>query len=139
MEDFKLPKDLSGLELELAARAIPEPSPELRGRVMLAIRQESVESPAVDAAGTWRFAAAVAAALLLLLNVSMSVANHADWDVWGRPQKQDVASVARKLRETVPELSEREALRVARVMGSGAPLVLAPCPKERPSWWAPME
>ncbi len=139
MEDFRLPEDLSGLEQELATRAIPEPSPGLRGRVMAAIRQESVESPAVELAGIWRFAAAVAAVLLLLLNLSMSVANHADWDVWGRPQQQDIASVARKLRETVPELSEREAFRVALVMESGPPLILAPCPKGRSGWWLALE
>ena len=103
--------------------------------VMAAIRQESVESPAATLAGVWRFAAAAAAVLLLLLNVSMSAANHADWDVWGRPQQQDTASVARKLRQTVPELSEREARRVARVMASGSPLILAPCPKQPSGRW----
>ena len=135
MEDFRLPKDLSRLEQELAARAIPEPSPELRDRVVAAIRQESIEMPTVGLAGTWRFAAAVAAVLLLLLNVSMSAANHADWDVWGRPQQQDTASVARKLRETVPELSEREALRLACSMQSTSPLIPAVRPKEHSGWW----
>ncbi len=139
MEDFRLPTDLSGLEQELAARAIPEPSPELRGRVMAAIRQETVESPAAGLAGIWRFAAAVAAVLVLLLNLSMSVTNRRVWDVRGQPQQQDVAAVARKLRQIVPELSEEEAFRVVNTMESGPRLVLMPYPRGRPDWRTPLE
>lgn len=135
MDDLQLPEELAGLEQRLAARPLPEPSPGLRGRVMAAICQEGLRhSPVGASAGVWRFAAAVAALLMLCLNLSMTVANHADWDVWGGPGRRDVASRARQLREGVPELSEPEALRVARVMDSGSRLIPAPDLRRRRRW-----
>jgi hypothetical protein len=131
MEDFRLPKELTDLEQQLAARALPEPSPELRGRVITAIRQKTVEGPALGVTGAWRFAAALAAALLLMLNLSMSVANRAERDGWRRPQqqKQDTAAAARKLAQIVPELSEQEAFRTVLLLQNDPPLILAPCPR----------
>ena len=121
MDNLELPKDLADLEQRLAARPMREPSPELRGRIMAAMRRQPAEP-----AGIWRFAAAAAALLLLLLNLSMSAANCADWAVWERPRQQDVASSARRLREVVPELSEQEARYITRALESGPRLVMLP-------------
>lgn len=132
MDDPELPGDLADLEKELAARPVPEPSRRLRGRVMAAMRRDSVGALPVEPVALWRFAAIAGALLLLLLNLSMSVANHADWDVSGQPLHRNVASAARKLREAVPELSEREALRITLVMQSGSRLVPMPDLKGRP-------
>jgi len=136
MDDLRLPEDLQELERKLAARAMAEPSPGLRDRVIAAIRQESAHPRhAGEAISLWRFAAAVAANLLLCLNLYMSVAKHADWDVWGERGQVDVTSAAELLREAVPELSEQEASRMARVMASGSRLILVPDLKGHSGWW----
>ena len=132
MDDLGLPEDLADLEQRLAARPMPEPSPALRERIMVAVRGQPVGSPPAEPAGIWRFAAAAAALLLLLLNLSMSLANDADWAVRERPREQDVASSARRLREIVPELSEREARYITLALESGSRLVMAPDLKRRP-------
>jgi len=132
MANLELPKDLADLEQRLAARPMPEPSPELPERIMAAMRRQPVGSPPAEPAGIWGFAAAAAAMLLLLLNLSMSAANCTDWEVWERPRQQDVASSARKLREIVPELSEQEARYLTRAMESGSRLVMMPDLKTRP-------
>lgn len=134
MGQFELPEDLADLERVLASRPIPPPSPDLRGRVIAAIRRRSAGGPPGESISIWRFTAAVTAVLALCLNLSMSAANHADWDVWPRPQQRDVSSVARELSEAVPELSEQEAFRVALVMESCSRLILAPDLKGRSRW-----
>jgi hypothetical protein len=132
MDNLELPKDLADLEQRLAARSMPEPSPELRDRIITAIRRQSVGSPPAEPAGIWTFAAAAGALLLLLLNLSMSAANCTDWEVWERPRQEDVASAARRLREVLPELSEQEARYLTRAMESGSRLVMMPDLKRRP-------
>jgi hypothetical protein len=61
------------LERELAGR-LPGPTAEFRQRVLAAVRRE------LSPNDFWRFAALVAAAALLAINLSMSVANHASWN-----------------------------------------------------------
>jgi hypothetical protein len=75
MSSPELPADLAELEARLERRARPDPPAGLRERVLAAVRREG----RVDAGGFWRFAAAVAAAAVLLINLSMSAANDTDW------------------------------------------------------------
>ena len=132
-----LPRELAQLQVELAARPLPEPPAGLRDRVLAGVRRGAHGAPPVAAwGGLGRFAAAVAALLLLCMNLSMSAVNRTDWDVWGCTERADVASQARELRQLLPELPEREASRIARVMGTGRPLPLLPQIKGRPAWAA---
>jgi hypothetical protein len=75
MSSPELPADLAELETRLERLARNDPPAGLRERVLAAVRRDG----RVDAGGFWRFAAAVAAAAVLLINLSMSAANDADW------------------------------------------------------------
>jgi hypothetical protein len=63
----------------------------------------------------WRHAFAVAAALLLWVNLSMSVANNTTWPLAAGPDRAGLDETAERIRALAPELSEREARRQALV------------------------
>jgi hypothetical protein len=105
--DGELPPDLEELERRLTARRPTGPPAELRRRVLTAVRRASGEGEG----GFWRYVAGVAAAALLAVNLSMSVANNTDWHLRGTPGPSEAG--ADRAREVVPELSEREARRQA--------------------------
>jgi hypothetical protein len=123
-----LPPDLLALERELTARPRPEPSAELRARVLAAVsRERPAPRPEPVRIGFARFAAAAAAAALLAINLSASVANDSDWRL--RPADgTDLATVADRIRELAPDLSEREARRQALMVRTAAGLSPAPAP-----------
>jgi hypothetical protein len=104
----ELPPDLAELERLLSRRRRPAPPADLRQRVLAAVRRAS----AGEVAGFWRFAAGVAAAALLAINLSMSAAGNTDWHLAGEPAP-DCAASADRIHEVLPELSEREARRQA--------------------------
>jgi hypothetical protein len=135
MQDSGMPNDLAELEQRLAGRSRPDPAPQLRDRILAAIRREAIGPAPVEArAGLWQFAATAAALLLVCLNLTMCVVNHTDWDVWGRAEPVDVASQAQQLRQALPELSESEALGVAQVMASSRRLLPMPDLRGRHGW-----
>jgi hypothetical protein len=82
-----LPPELAELERRLQQRHKQEPSASLRQRVLDAGRGREP----VAAGGFWRFAAAVVAAALLAINLSMSAANNTDWRLAGDAPRGDVA------------------------------------------------
>ena len=130
-----LPEELAQLEEELAARPLPEPPPGLRGRILAAVRNRApAPSPVAVRGGLLPFAAAVAALLLVCMNLSMSAVNRTDWDVWGSTERVDVATQARELQQLLPDLPEGEASRIALVMGRRRPLLLVPEIKGGHAW-----
>ena len=70
LTDNPLPDDLAAIERQLQSDAC-EPTPALRDQVMARVQSELDTSPQP---GFWRFAAAVAAVVVLLINQSVSVA-----------------------------------------------------------------
>jgi hypothetical protein len=73
MEPEPLPPDLRELEEQLARRPLPEPAADFRARVLVAV---NAASPTESAHGTsWRRLLPVAAALMLVLNLALSVEN----------------------------------------------------------------
>ena len=126
-----LPDDLSDLELELTRRRQPPPAG-LRNRVMAAVVRE-LNRPALGErrAGMWQFAAAVAAAMLLAVNLSMSVANNTEWGPARQIDQQKVAALARRIGGLAPQLPEREPVRQAWLLQSS--LHVTPLPAARPS------
>jgi hypothetical protein len=104
-----LPPDLADLERRLARRNSPPLPGELRQRVLAAVRRAS------DGHDFWRFAAGVAAAALLAINLSMSVANDTDWHLIDAPVPRDTGA-AEQLGALLPELSPQEARRQALLM-----------------------
>ena len=122
-----LPPDLLALERELAARPQPGPSAELRARVLMAARRElTMPRPNPARRDFGRFAAATAAAALLAINLSASLANNTDWHL--RAPADGPAAAADRIRELAPDLPEREARRQALLLRAAAGLAAAPVP-----------
>jgi hypothetical protein len=122
-----LPPDLLALERELTNRPEPGPPGELRARVLDAVsRERPTPRPESVRGGFARFAAATAAAALLAINLSASVANDTDWHL--RPAGPASADDIDRIRELVPDLPEREVRRQALLLRSAAGLTAAPRP-----------
>ena len=138
MNPPELPEDLAELERRLAARPRPEPSDDLRRRVMDAVRAELAGASAIPLKtprrlSTWEFAAAVAAAVVLALNLAVSGANDMDWT--GSESESltpDPATVA-ALRQLMPGLTDDEVRGRWLLMQAGRHLVMAPPPPPSPA------
>jgi hypothetical protein len=125
MTPDRLPPDLLALERELAARPRSDPPADLRPRVLAAVGRELPGPRPVPAPyRLGRFAAATAAAALLAINLSASVANDTDWRL--AAPTADVRDIAARVRALNPELSDREALREAILLHTSAGLAPAP-------------
>ena len=140
MSEDDLPPDLTALERELSAAAPPAP-PQLRPRVLAAVRQERRRA----SRSPWRVAAA-AAAVLLWANLSMSLTGNFALPSRGAPDAARLETTARRLRDLAPDLPAGEAYRQALLAQSGPGLAPAPAPsspervqrrKERRPWDTP--
>ena len=127
MPEHELPDDLSRLEEGLAARPRPAPSEDLKRRVMAAVRSELARGAAAPRRrlSTWEFAAAVAAAVLFWMNLSMVVASDTRMDLCGPPPNGTEAAVAALCR-LLPDMPDREARRQVAMLRAGSRLVPAP-------------
>jgi len=125
---MELPDDLLRLEAALAGRQKAEPSPSLRGRVLGAVRAEFGRTASRRSArpGFWSFAAGAAAAALICANVAAPLTRATDCGLRRAPAPEHLRAAARQIREALPELTEREALRQALLLEAGAPA--APLP-----------
>ena len=119
MTDPDLPADLAELERRLADRPRVGPSGGLGPRVLGAARLVLRPRPA---AASWRSWAALAAAVLVGVNLSMSVAANADWQLTADVEPEQIDATADRLRAAAPELSERELRRQALLYRAGAGL-----------------
>lgn len=128
MEPHELPEELAAIERQLAARTRPQPSEALRGRVMAAVRRELRTSPAPARRPltAWNCALAAAAAVILLLNLSVMSTNSAVFAIHPSGDGADTLATAEALRRLVPEMSEEQALGQAVLLRAGSGLVLAP-------------
>lgn len=119
---MELPDDLLRLEAALAGRPRPEPTPEFRARVLGAVRAELARPVSRRTArrSFWSFAAAAAAAALVCANFAMSLTRDTDCGFRHRPAA-DLRAAARDIRELLPEMTEREALRQAVLLRAGPP------------------
>jgi hypothetical protein len=133
MDSFDLPPELSEVERRLIERRSPQPSAALRERILAAMRNERKPKRA-----TWQFVAAVAAAVLLILNLDLSLANLRAWSETQRIDSEGVAATARMLRQRHPDLSEPEAYQFALILRSPPALPLSLPPvfllEGEPSW-----
>ena len=103
MDPFDLSPELAEVERRLAARGHPQPPADFRRRVLSALRDEpTVRRP------VWSLAVA-AAAVLLLLNLAMSLENHRAGPRAPRDVGVDVSTAAGEMRQRHPDLSEQEA------------------------------
>ena len=120
MNDPELSPELAHLERRLATRSRIEPPPNLGPRVLaatqIALRRET---------GTWRAWAAMAAAVLLGINLSMSVAADTSWNLGPTADPGAVEAVADRLRALSPDLPEDEIRRLMLLTKAGSQLIPA--------------
>ncbi|MFO0841921.1 MAG: hypothetical protein U0797_05900 [Gemmataceae bacterium] len=128
MRDDPLPPDLAALERDLEGRLDAEPPAALRRRVLAALGRELADRPRRL---SWRPALA-AAAVLLWINLSMSVTNNASWP-GDEGFEGDRVETARRIRDLVPGLPQSEVNRQALLARSSPRLVpTAPSPYRLP-------
>jgi hypothetical protein len=123
MTGDELPPDLAAFEQDFRARTRSEPTAVLRQRVLTAVRQELRKRQRRSA---WQFAAALAAAALLWINFSMSVANNVSWPFTTRVDDERLQATAGRIHGLVPELPETEVYRQAFLAQVASPPVPAP-------------
>src|SRR5688500_11427477 len=113
MSDSELPDDLAALEQALSARRGPDGGAELRSRVLRAMGGEARrrDLPWRPLRKGGRYLAA-AAAVLLWINLSMSMVANTEWRA-PVAADYDADRLAARIRALAPELSQRESRRQA--------------------------
>ncbi|MDB5293271.1 MAG: hypothetical protein JWL69_4512 [Phycisphaerales bacterium] len=131
MSPDRLPEELAQLERRLYGRVSESPSAELRGRIMGAVTRElASEMPSKRAGGRdWEFLAAIAAVLLIGLNLSafVSSSTHSVPRPMLSVNQTNANSIA--LRRLSPDLSEAEARRMSVLLAAGEGLDCVPTPR----------
>ena len=125
VESTGLPAELEQLELALFRRPLPGPSDGFRERVVSSVnvqlRQASRESG-------WGWVAALAAGVVLWMNLSMSATLATDFGLEGRSRGPSIEELAEEIRTVFPEISEEEAVLHAISVRAAADLVPHPVP-----------
>jgi hypothetical protein len=108
---------------------------------MAAVRRElsAAPVPARRPLTAWKCALAAAAAVILLLNLSVMSTSSAAFSLRTPGDGTDTLATAEALRRLVPELSQDEAIGQAVILRAGAGLVLAPELKPSLSLRMPLE
>jgi len=136
MEDEQLSAELEELERDLAGRPRAEPSADLRERVIEGVQAELRRRKARNG---WAFAAAVAAAALVWINLSLSATLGTDYGPRRVRPRPPVDRMAQQIQQLLPELSDCEALRQAVLLEAGwdlpryPVLLAAPAALRRPA------
>jgi hypothetical protein len=123
MGDMQLPSDLEQLERDLAERWLPAASSNLRERVLTDLR---TRLRAERSRSRWQFALAVAATVLLWMNLSMSATQATDFGFHPGEPAESVETIAKQIEQLVPELSPEDARREAILLRAGASLICLP-------------
>ncbi len=130
MENPRLPPELERLERDLVERPSPAPSGELRDRVLRGVEAELGPDQTGSANGRsngwWTFAVAMAATVLVWLNLSLSAAHATSYGLHLAAEPQSVDLAARQIRDLLPEISRRDAQRYAAVLQAGSNLIGSP-------------
>ena len=121
----ELPDNLADLERHLAARPFAEPNAALRQRVLTSVRGEL----ASETKSRWRYAATLAAAVLLGANLSLSAALNGSWP-HDSFNADDLDATAARLRQLDSEMSEQEARRQALLLQARSQLTFMPSPEQ---------
>ena len=123
MEEWQLSAELQELERALAGRPLPGPSAHLREKVLGDVRRR----PPPDRGKTrWQFAVAVAATVLLWLNLSLAATRATDCGLRPGGPGQSIETARRQIEELLPELSPEQSRRQAILLRAGSALVLCP-------------
>jgi hypothetical protein len=123
-DDFQLPPDLERIEQALAARPREVPSAHLKERCLHSLQLEVRRQ---RASSRWMFAAALAATVLVGLNLAISASQATDFGLRLDGRQLSIEKTAAEIRRLLPDVPPREAARQAMLFHSGAGIV--PCPK----------
>jgi hypothetical protein len=115
--------DLGAFERRLTGRPMPEPSLAVRSRVLRAV---NVELPPASSASArhsrpslFAFAAGLAAAMLIAVNLSLIAASVTRFGLEPSPPLRSLSADVLALRQVCPELSMSDATRAALVLEGG--------------------
>ncbi len=122
-DDFQLPPELQRLERALLALPREQPSSQLKERCLHSLR---VELGRPQSGSRWAFAIAIAASVLVGLNLSLSATQATDYGYRRDVRQLSVEKTAAEIRRLLPDVSPREAARQAVLLHSGSTIV--PCP-----------
>jgi len=94
MDAESMPQDLAELENRLRNRSDAEPAIDLRDRVMRAVAVELARPVRSAPIGRWDnlYWAAVAAGVLIVLNISMLFASQDEFSIWPAPSAHQMTS-----------------------------------------------
>ena len=119
MENHDLPPDLQELERDLAGRPRPVPPAALRQRVIGGVRAELRRNGSRNG---WTFAAGLAAAVVVWVNLSLSATLATGFGSKRGGTGPPVEKVAEQIQQLLPELSDEEARRQAVLLQAGSDL-----------------
>ncbi len=123
MENFPLPPELDRLERHLAARERPRPSDQAKQRLLCSLRAELRRS---QARSRWAFAVAMAAIVLVWLNLSQCATQATDCGLGLDGLHAPVENGAEQIRQLLPDLTPREAMREAILLRAGTGVIACP-------------
>jgi hypothetical protein len=124
MDDFSLPLELQRLERQLVARERPQPSHQAKQRWLCSVR---AELRPLQARGRWAFAIAMAATVLVWLNLSLCATQATDCGLGLGGSHEPLEGGAQQIHQLLPDLSPREVMRQAVLVRAGSTVV--PCPR----------
>ena len=104
----QLPPELAELESSLASRRRVEADDDLRRDVLVGVRAE-LHDPLQTSNNWWSFAAAVAACLLLGLNLAIASVSVSDYSPDANVDTADVDKATKLLQDLLPELTDEQA------------------------------
>ena len=120
----ELPLELQQVEQDLAARPRGEPSQELKRRCLQDLQSELRRQRREC---RWAFAAAIAASLLVGLNLSLSASQATDFGFRPDGREESVQEMAAEIERLLPDFAPREAMRQAMLLRAASSVV--PCPE----------
>jgi len=123
MEDYPLPPELEQLERHLAARERSQPPRALKQQVLHGMRADLRR---LQARSRWTFAAAMAATVLVWLNLSLCASQATDYGLELDGRHQSLGNDAEQIQQLFPDLPPREAMRQAILLRAGAGVVGCP-------------
>jgi hypothetical protein len=126
MDDWILPDELQRLETDLGRRRLPEASSDLPQRILggLQHRRRVAESQA-----RWQFGLAVAASVLVWMNLSLCATQATNFDLRPRAvvdSEESIETIARQIERLAPDLPPEEVRRQAILMRASANMTFMP-------------
>ncbi|HEX2971109.1 MAG TPA: hypothetical protein VHP11_02180 [Tepidisphaeraceae bacterium] len=131
MIEGPLPPELAELEQRLMRREAERPSDLARARILQAVARELAQPSgvAVRRMGFWSYAASLAVAAILLLNLSLAAAMGNLLATRPKLTPQQTLARADAFRPVGPELSPADTRRMAVMLSAAESLVVAPLPR----------